>query len=84
MAIAQAKGKLPALSRKANAKKEKKMVDPRTATTTQPQLRFNFDKAKQSGASDEDILEFLQSRDTNIDWGELEDKIARLPKSTRL
>ena len=48
------------------------MVDPRTATTTQPRLRFNFDKAKQSGASDEDILEFLQSRDTNIDWGELE------------
>ncbi|STO96242.1 PBECR2 nuclease fold domain-containing protein [Helicobacter canis] len=47
------------------------MINPREQAQ-QPRLRFNFDKAKQSGASDEDILEFLQSRDTNIDWGELE------------
>ena len=47
------------------------MINPREQAHP-PRLRFNFDKAKQSGASDEDILEFLQSRDTNIDWGELE------------
>ena len=61
----------PQKAQKSQRQKGERMINPREQATP-PRLRFNFDKAKQSGASDEDILEFLQSRDTNIDWGELE------------
>ena len=37
---------------------------------TQP--RFNFQKALQAGASEEQILDFLRAKDTNIDWDALE------------
>ena len=49
-------------------------LNPRSqeASTTPPRLRFNFTRAKEAGASDEQILEFLRSKDTNIDWETLQ------------
>ena len=55
------------------------MLNPRSqeASTTPPRLRFNFTRAKEAGASDEQIVEFLRSKDTNIDWEALQERASK-------
>lgn len=55
------------------------MLDPRSQqdTATPPRLRFNFTRAKEAGASDEQIIEFLRSKDTNIDWEALQERASK-------
>ena len=54
-------------------------LNPRSqeASTTPPRLRFNFTRAKEAGASDEQIVEFLRSKDTNIDWEALQERASK-------
>ena len=54
-------------------------LNPRSqeASTTPPRLRFNFTRAKEAGASDEQIVEFLRSKDTNIDWETLQERASK-------
>ena len=55
------------------------MLNPRSqeASTTPPRLRFNFTRAKEAGASDEQILDFLRAKDTNIDWDALQERASK-------